>query len=59
MAPGDTSQTTPVHTMHDFMLCCSTQIAVCSILIPVRVLIVIILWCVLIDNKVNNLINEF
>ena len=56
MGAGGTSQTTPVQFMHAFVFCV-VLLPTCAILIPVRILLVI--WCVLFDDKVNNLTGEF
>ena len=53
MAAGNASQTTSVGIMHVFVLCCTTQIVVCTILIPVKVLLRT--WCVLINNQCEQL----
>ena len=56
MAGGDPSQTKPVQICM-FLCCVVLQIVpACSTLISLRVLLA--KWCVLIDNKVNNLTGE-
>ena len=47
VATGDLSQNTPIQSTRVFVLCCSTQMALCGILIPVSVLLVT--WRVLIN----------